>query len=184
MILKKILGRLQKDLPAREAYRQIVLQARQPEFYASLGAPDTTGGRFDMITLHAFLLFDRLRGEKDEKTAQFAQDVFDEMFMDMDGNLREMGVSDVAVGKKVRKLAESFYGRLNAYREALERDDAGGLKDAFNRNIFGGEASPRALEALHDYVMSARKTLAETKTADLRKGRVVFPPAPDMEKGS
>ena len=184
MILKKILDHLKKDPPQREAYRRIVVQARQPAFYASLGVPDTTGGRFDMIVLHAFLLLERLRGEKDDKTAQFAQDLLDELFMDMDDNLREMGVSDVAVGKKVRKMAENFFGRVNAYREALDGGDEEKLKDAFNRNIFDEKAAPDALEALADY---ARETLVHLITQDaaaLRKGLVSFPPPPELKEQS
>ena len=184
MILKKILDQLKKDPPQRAAYRRIVVQARQPAFYASLGVPDTVGGRFDMIVLHAFLLLERLRGERDDRTAQFAQDLLDEMFMDMDDNLREMGVSDVAVGKKVRKMAENFYGRVNAYREALDGGDDEKLKDAFNRNIFDGAAAPDALKALADY---ARETLAHLNaqdTAALRKGRVNFLPAPELKEQS
>ncbi len=184
MILGKFLRRLNRDVPPRETYRQIVMQARQPQFYASLGVPDTVNGRFDMITLHAFLLFDRLRGEKDEKTAEFAQEVFDEMFTDMDHNLREMGVSDVAVGKRVRKMAEVFYGRLAAYRKCLDAGDDACLKDAFRRNIFEGKADDGVLETFHAYCMEARRLLAELKTSDLRKGRLAFPPPPEIEEES
>jgi len=180
MILRKFLDRLKTQMPEREAYRQIVVQARQPSFYAELGVPDTVTGRFDLISLHAFLLFERLQGTDDERNAVFAQAVFDEMFQDMDHNLREMGVGDLSVGKKVRKMAEVFYGRAEAYRAALAESDPEQLKDAFQRNIFEGKASLAALQALYDYVVQAREDLTAQEAARLRKGLITFPPAPQI----
>ncbi len=179
MFLKNPLERFKADPPRREAYRRIVVQARQPAFYASLGVPDTVNGRFDMICLHAFLLFERMRREEDEEAARFAQEVFDEMFMDMDANLREMGVSDLAVGGKVRRLAEVFYGRTQAYMEALRADDETALRDAFRRNVFESAPRPGAVEALHEYFLAAREELKDQSAEELRAGRVRFPPPPE-----
>jgi cytochrome b pre-mRNA-processing protein 3 len=185
MPLKKILGRLGRERPARLLYRRIVEQARQPSFYALLGVPDTVNGRFDMITLHAFLLFERLGREKDEKNAALAQEVFDEMFLDMDHNLREMGVSDVSVGKKVRRMAEIFYGRLSAYREALKSAGDDALRDALRRNIYGGVEAPEgALAELAAYVRTADAMLRRMADRQLRKGEVSFPPAPAKEQAN
>ncbi len=181
-MLRKLLARLGRDTPPRRTYRQIVVQARQPAFYAALGVPDTVGGRFDMIVLHAFILFERLRRPQEEKTADFAQEVFDEMFLDMDHNLREMGVSDVAVGRKVRRMSEVFYGRVSAYRKALDDGDHAAFEDALRRNIFAGEAPAGAPEALRRYVLEALELLRGISEARLRKGEIAFPAPPQKEK--
>ena len=99
MILRRLFGR--KANPIAAVYDAIVASARQPRFYADLGVPDTLDGRFDMIVLHLFLVLDRMKGE-DEK---FRQNLTDYFFMDMDRSLREIGVGDLSVGKKVRKMA-------------------------------------------------------------------------------
>ncbi len=178
MFLSKFLGRLRREPPEREAYRQIVVQARQPQFYARLGVPDTVTGRFDMITLHAFLVLERLRGERDEKTARFAQELCDELFLDMDHNLREMGVGDVAVGKKVRKMAEVFYGHVGAYKAALEAPSEAALQEALDRNIHDGKAPPEALAEMAGYVRKALEVLRAQPVTQIRKGQLSFPPPP------
>ena len=183
-MLRKLLARLGRDAPPRRTYRQIVVQARQPAFYAGLGVPDTVSGRFDMIVLHAFLLFERLRRPEREAAADFAQEVFDEMFLDMDHNLREMGVSDVAVGKRVRRMSEVFYGRVAAYRAALDAGDDAALEDAFRRNIFAGKAPEGAPRALCLYVMEALELLRGIPEARLCRGEIAFPAPPPMEEES
>ncbi len=96
--------------------------AREPYLYEALGVPDTLDGRFDLIVLHAFLLVHHLR-ELPEPGPALAQAVFDAMFSDMDMNLREIGVSDLRVGKRVRAMWEAFHGRSNAYAAAIEAAD-------------------------------------------------------------
>ena len=93
-----------------KVYCEIVAQARQPTFYADFLVPDTIDGRFDLIVMHAVLYFRRMRGEG-AKVAEFTQEVFDLFFQDMDASLREMGVSDTRVPKKVKVMGEAFYGR-------------------------------------------------------------------------
>jgi cytochrome b pre-mRNA-processing protein 3 len=121
---------------ARDLYSDIVVQARDPYFYEDLQVPDTVEGRFDMITLHMFLVLKRL---KDDAAAdhEFAQKLFDTMFKNMDDSLREMGVGDLVVGKRVRKLAEDFYGRVGIYEEVFEQPEE--LAKAMGRNILGDE---------------------------------------------
>ena len=119
MILKRFFQ--SSTLPVRPLYEAIVAAARHPVAYAEWGVPDTLDGRFDMITLHMFLVLDRLKGED----RAFRQELVDEFFRDMDRSLRELGVGDLSVGKKVRKMAEVFYGRLAAYDRALAGSDCG-----------------------------------------------------------
>ena len=131
--------RLFKKDPMREAgrriYAELVEAARRAELYGDEGAPDTVDGRFDMIVLHAAMLMRRLR-EDGEAGREAAQAVFDAMFDDMDAALREMGTGDLSVGKKVRKMAEAFYGRAAVYDEALAAGDEAALAAAIHRNLF------------------------------------------------
>src|SRR3990172_4805977 len=90
-------------------YGTIVAQARAPAFYRNYGVPDTINGRFEMITLHTILLLDRLEGEPDAIRG-LGQELFDAFCRDMDANLREMGVGDLAVPRKMRGIGEAFYG--------------------------------------------------------------------------
>lgn len=116
-------------------YNAIVAQSRQKNFYAEWSVPDTVTGRFDMICLHMCLVFRRLRpapgGNKD-----FAQDLFDLFFKDMDNSLREMSVNDVAIPKRIQKMGNLFYGLLDKVTTAIDANDAKALAVVINRNIY------------------------------------------------
>src|SRR5690606_22498761 len=129
--------------PVYAVYSAIVAQSRQPRFYADWQVPDTVTGRFDMISLHMALLFRRLRGEKDGRK-EFSQAVFDVFFKDMDRSLREMGVTDLGVPKKVEKMGSLFYGLLGAVSEVLDRNDEAGLVAVLERNVYAGTPYPGA----------------------------------------
>jgi len=116
-------------------YNSIVAQARRPYFYRELKVSDTVEGRYDMIIIHAFLLFYRLKDES-ENAKNLGQTVFDTMFRDIDQSLREMGVGDMGVGPRIKKMASSFYGRISAYDKALEEEDNEELEQAVARNVF------------------------------------------------
>lgn len=163
--------------PHRRVYAEIVAQARREALYTALGVPDTLEGRYEMVMLHAFLLLDRLRqGGPDEMA--FGQAVFDEMFRDMDHNLREIGIGDVVVGKHIRRMAELFYGHAEAYGAALGEPDGPGrlerLQDALRRNIYpdGGDAAPVADMAR--YVLRQREILAGHPLASVLTGESGF----------
>lgn len=120
-------------------YGMIVTQVREPLFYRDLGVPDTVNGRFDLLLLHLWMVLRHLRTI--EGGAELAQAVFDHFCADMDANLREMAVGDLTVPKKMRALAEAFYGRVAAYDLALA-DSTDALAKAIDRNIFdGGDAA-------------------------------------------
>src|SRR5438128_10212077 len=87
-----------------------------------------------MLSLHMYLVQHRLRGE-DGVAAEIAQVLIDEFFLDVDHSLRELGIGDVGVPKRMKKLAKMFYGRTAAYDDALERNDRDGLTAALARNI-------------------------------------------------
>ncbi len=136
--------------PRRDAsviYRRIVAQSRLPAFYARYGVPDTVEGRFEVLVLHMFLVLECLR-RQDEGRGPMAQHLVDAFFADMDTTMRELGVGDLAVPKRMRKLAGAFYERLASYREALAGEDR--LVKAIDGHIFGG-GSPESAQALASY---------------------------------
>jgi cytochrome b pre-mRNA-processing protein 3 len=83
---------------------------------------DSPDGRFELLALHSAILFGRL-AKRGEQAEEISQEVFDILFSALDHALRELGVGDISVGKRIRKLAESFYGRMAIYHEALASPD-------------------------------------------------------------
>lgn len=162
------------EAAANTLYVRVVEQARQPFFYLHLGVPDTPDGRFDMIALHAALLLRRLRRER-ERTEAVSQAVFDLMFADMDQNLREMGVGDLAVGKRIKAMAQGFYGRLAAYDVGLAASGDDVLADALARNVYRhrgpGEGDPAGLAG---YMRRQSRRLDAQPIDALLAGEVVF----------
>jgi cytochrome b pre-mRNA-processing protein 3 len=156
-----------------ELYGAAVRAARQPYFYTALGVPDTLDGRFDMVGVHAFLLIRRLRTLPPPGEA-LAQAVFDAMFNDMDINLREMGVGDLSVGRKVRAMWEAFHGRSNAYQAALAAGDLAALEAALARNLWPAETAPVHAAALARLVAAQDAFMATQSLDDLAAGRVAF----------
>ena len=156
-------------------YSAAVDQARKPIFYADFGVDDTVEGRFELIALHVFLIMRALKG-RGERAAKLSQAIIDVMFQNMDDSLRELGVGDLSVGRKIRKLAESFYGRVNAYEAALASESgAGALARALARNVYEQETAPSA-PALAAYARAAAATLAAQPIDELVSASVAFPP--------
>ena len=164
---------------AQDLYETVVGQARQPSFYAELGVADTVDGRFDCLVLHAYLLIRRLKGEGETGQA-LAQAVFDTMFTDLDRNLRELGVSDIRIGVRIKKLAKIFYGRADAYDKGLAAEDGDAtLMDALDRNLYKEVTStPGHLRAVAAYLRRESAALAAQPWDDLNAGRLRFGSAP------
>ena len=97
-------NRAARTLSTQLAYEKIVAQARRPAFYLAGNVEDSVDGRFDMLVLHVYLLVNRMYTDGDERGTTFSQGVFDHLFEDMDRSLREMGVGDLSVGKKIKKM--------------------------------------------------------------------------------
>ncbi|MBR9970588.1 ubiquinol-cytochrome C chaperone family protein [Magnetospirillum sulfuroxidans] len=145
MPFSRFFKRRRFDDAANALYLALVEQSRQPVFYRDLGVADTLEGRYDMIILHAYLLFRRLGKLEGEDARAVSQQTFDFMFTDMDQNLREMGVTDMGVGKRVQRMAEAFYGRTAAYDKALG-EEGRALQHALGRNLYQGAAVPPEVE--------------------------------------
>ena len=165
---------------AEALYREAVAQARRPEFYETLGAPDTVDGRFDLLVLHVHLLLRRLRAEG-EDASQTAQDLFDVMFRDMDASLREMGVGDLVVGKRIQRMASAFYGRAARYEEAFDpKAEPNALEAALLANVLPHGTAETA-SRLADYVRRQSAALRSQPATRIARGVVRFD-APVLEE--
>ncbi len=146
------------DRVGLDLYAKMVDQARDPAFFTSLGVADEIDARFELYTLHVLLLILRLRDEGDAG-AEVAQDLFDVYVSALDNALRELGVHDVTMAKKMRKLGEALYGRMTAYEAPIRAADRATLAEAFARNVYAG-ADGETGERLADYALRARAGLA------------------------
>jgi cytochrome b pre-mRNA-processing protein 3 len=152
-------------------YGMIVAQAREPLFYRDLGVPDTVNGRFDLLLLHLWMVLRRL--QLIEGGADLCQTLFDRFCDDMDANLREMGVGDLTVPKRMRAFGEAFYGRAAAYDQALTAGTEP-LAQALGRNILNGEHIEQA-RRLATYAQAAIAALAGLDDAALQRASWQFP---------
>lgn len=170
------------ERPGFALYTAAVSAARDPWFFGeAVGVPDTLDGRFDLVGVHAGVLIRRLHRDPDPRGAEAAQAVFDAMFADMDMSLREMGVGDMSVGKRVRRMWEAFHGRARAYEAALDAGDRAALESALARNALraGPDAPPPpGASALADRVEGVAAALATQPLGALLRGEVSFPPTP------
>lgn len=169
-------GGKKEDARILPIYNQIVAQARQPAFYRDHGVPDSLDGRFDLIMLHAILVIRKLNrlGPEGE---QMAQDLFDLIFADMDNNLREIGVGDLSVGKRVKTMAKAFYGRAEAYEKGLAAADGGQeLMAALTRNLYGTCKEKPTGSNLAYWIRYINQTIdiIDNNSIEIMKGRVPF----------
>ncbi len=168
---------------AEPLYAAIVAQARQPAFHARLHVPDTVMGRYQMIALHVILLLDRLLAETDARQVAPARELArllqEQMFDHMDAALRELGVSDLGVPKRMQKLAELFFGQMKSYRAALARSGDEALQAALARNVHAETEEAALTEEgaarLAAYARAAREGLARTPFQALLAGRIEWP---------
>ena len=155
-------------------YGMIVAQAREPWFYRNLGVPDTVNGRFDLLLLHLWMVLRRLRPAAGG--AALCQALFDRFCDDMDGNLREMGVGDLTVPKRMQAFGEAFYGRSAAYDMALT-DGPEALAQALCKNILNGEQIEHA-RRLASYAQMVCGELAGLDDAAVERATWKFPSPP------
>ena len=181
-----ILARFRRNSQVRTIhalYGAIVAQARSVTFYADYRVPDTVEGRFDLIVLHLVLLLNRLVGRAETGRglgqaslgqASLGQELFDAFCRDLDANLREMGVGDLAVPKRMQAFAEAFYGRQAVYLAALDAADQRLFEKALARNIFpaGNDAGAAQLAR---YARAVVTGLDAQDDGALLRGEVVFP---------
>jgi cytochrome b pre-mRNA-processing protein 3 len=159
-----------------QLHGKIVAASRRPVHYLDLGVPDTYEGRFEMVTLYAGLVMRRLTNLSGIG-AELAQELADSVFRHFEVALREMGVGDVAVPKRLKRMGEAFYGRNRAYREGLDEPDSDRLARALARNVYGVEDvafAPMAVR-LARCVRATADTLDQTPLETFARGDVDFP---------
>jgi cytochrome b pre-mRNA-processing protein 3 len=187
MIWKRLFASQPRNPAAGPLYEAVVAQARTPALYRDLGVPDSLDGRFEAIVLHLVLVLRRLKRDFPEglDLAEALQEAF---FEDMDRSLREMGAGDLGVGKRVKRMAEGFMGRLGSYEAALDRlavEGEAGLRDVLRRNAFGTLPEGQGdLAGLAAYTLAQAAALDAQDGAALRQGQPAFAALPAAaEKG-
>ncbi len=159
---------------ASAIYKAIVRQSREVLFYTKCGVPDTPTGRFELISLHSFILMKRLKVIGGEAEL-LSQALFDHMFADIDINLREMGVGDIGVGKKIKSLAAAYYGRIRSYETALEEGEIA-IKESLTRNLYCDE-KPTAgqLSAMTLYLLALSEVTNKLNLRQISTNDFSFP---------
>lgn len=153
---------------AKELYGAIVTGARQPAFYSGCGVEDTPEGRYEMIALHLFLVIERLKGAGPQAD-RIAQRVMEAFVTDMDDSMREMGVGDLSVGKKVKRSAAGLYERFSAYRAAQAKSSEA-LEEQIGVFVPGGVKAA----AIARYVIASAQELKSTSLENVLSGHVRF----------
>jgi cytochrome b pre-mRNA-processing protein 3 len=177
LIARVLKGPGSAKVAAGGLFDRLVAQARARVFYERLGVPDTVDGRFDMVALHAFVIFQRLRGQGD-RAAGLSQALYDRLIQDFEASLRQLGAGDVGVGKRIRVMTEALQGRIKAYEAAL----SGGpldLEGALRRNLYGTtDPDMEAVRAMANYLRQG-KELADRQPIDrIQRGIFEFPALP------
>lgn len=177
MVFSRLFKRDAAKEGAQALYLALATQARAPYFYAVAGVPDSLDGRFDAVALHAFLVLNRLKREDDALAASLAQNLVDMFVEDMDRSVRELGVGDMGVARRVKQMAQALYGRAAVYEQAVAAADDGALMQALARNLYGTcETHDDAKIALAArYVRDSVDVLASQPLARLAQGRIDFP---------
>jgi cytochrome b pre-mRNA-processing protein 3 len=179
MFLSRLFRPSKLKTDAQAIYEAAVSQARTPAFYADHSVPDTVDGRFDMIVLHVWLVLAHLKQAPEaaqKQSGKLGQAIFDYMIIDFDRNVRQIGISDVRVGKHMKAMAKAFYGRLAAYDEAVE---ASILEDALKRNVYGKVETAEVVidkqsKFLADYVQKQADYLGSQGFEALLDGKIAF----------
>ena len=169
-------ARRQNRAIADAVYARIVAAARQPVPYSDWLVPDTPLGRFEMVGLHTYLFLHRIRGEGEAADA-LGQELADTFFQDVDHSLRELGIGDMGIPKRMKTLSRMFYGRTKSYDHALDARDLEALTAAVSRNVRPETADWPQAKQLAAYVLATSDDLAAQPLDRLLSGEVHFPPA-------
>ncbi|MBY5764025.1 ubiquinol-cytochrome C chaperone [Rhizobium leguminosarum] len=156
-------------------YAALAAAARMPELYERLNVPDTVMGRFEMLSIVMILFFRRTRASA-TSGQEIAQEIVDAFFQDIDYSIRELGIGDNSVPKRMKKLAGMFYGRLEAYSKAMDTGDAEALALALQRNIYPETATPADMSGLGGWMMAAESHLSAVAEEVIATGSATLPP--------
>lgn len=164
-------------------YQAAVIQSRDPRFYTELGVSDTIDGRFDLVSLHVFLIVQRL-SRMGSKGKALSQALFDHMFTHMEQTLREIGIGDMGVPKHMKRMMHGFNGRVHSYHTAIDNNDMQELQLAVTRNIYRveGDSIPDEAGLMVEYITQEVGFLMQQDYDTLAAGRVRFHSIPIEKK--
>lgn len=165
----------------KRQYDLLTAISRDPVFFTDYDLPDTVMGRFEMVSVIMILFFRRTRAS-DTSGQELAQEVVDAFFQDLDHAIREIGIGDVAVPKRMKKFAAMFYGRLESYAKALDAQDETALAEALVRNIHPEKPGAPDMRRLARYMMETEQRLAAEPEERIATGTLPFP-APEKREG-
>lgn len=167
-----------------QLYGSVVTQSRLPEFFTVTGFPDTVTGRFDVLSLHLFLITRRMTREEGNIAASLNQEVFDAFVVDLDRAMRQLGIGDTSVPKKKKKLVRSYYACIEAFSDALDNEDSATLETRlaarYDLDENGADAKlggPRS-RIMAAYMLRAASHLDAQPLAQFMEGELHWPPAP------
>tara|TARA_Y100001001_G_C7952793_1_gene289627 strand:+ start:424 stop:981 length:558 start_codon:yes stop_codon:yes gene_type:complete len=167
---------------AFQLYATAMDAARNPVFFEKYDVPDSLQGRFEVLSLYVGMLMLRLSESQSEReeAVDLSQALFDAMFADMDQSLREIGIGDMTIPKRMKHLMKSLNGRLHAYQEGFEqmdKDSGAALKNALRRNLFGTQetVSEESLSVTAQYLQKLKAELDGQAVEMLLSGQVSFP---------
>jgi cytochrome b pre-mRNA-processing protein 3 len=167
LFLKRLFQAPKFEAEARALYRQIAARARHPILFTDYGVPDTIDGRFEMLCLHAYAVFHALKGKGADAEA-LSQAVYDAMFADLDGSLRELGAADLGVGKRIKAMTEALNGRIQAYDRDAELDEA------IRRNVYGTVTpSDEQVRWMARYLREVREALTRAPLQSILDGSAI-----------
>lgn len=162
---------------ATEIYGATVARARNPAFYEVCGVSDTPEGRFELILLYMFLVLERLRQAEDAQMA-VQRRVVEAFVTDMDDNMRELGVGDLTVPKKVKRAIAGLMERMDQYRTTLAATDDSHLQAALEVNFPELAGKPAGLALLARAVRTDAEHLANLTDAAVMQGKISFSDEP------
>ena len=170
--LARLMGRNDTALvDGGRLYMALLKQSRQPEFYGQGRVPDSYEGRIEVLTLHMVVVIARLR-QMGEQGERLSQAVFDAMVDDFDIALREEGLTDSGVKRRIKPIVQLFYTRLKAYDASVDDDPDSGSK------MWGGimpDADQGFLKSLNDYRAQFAKGLDDKTLGQIAKAAIVYP---------
>lgn len=165
------------DHSVAAVYDAVMRQSRAPELYLHMAVPDTADGRYDLLAVHMHMVLRRIK-DRNETAQRMGQKLFDTLFLDMDTQLREMGIGDMGIGKRIKKMAQGFFGRMKSFDEGLAVDDNGALMAALERNVYrhGVPDDATVLPRLAAYVRAQHDNIAGQAIDDILAGSITFLP--------
>ena len=156
-------------------YKLLIKQSRTKEFYLNLKVPDTIDGRFELVVLHFFLI-ERTLDKEEKEDHMVYKELLEIMYKDFDMSLREIGVGDLSVGKKIYHMTEAFSGRLFAYRKFNNKDNFKAMGPIIKRNIYGTvkNIDTKYIEIFKSYIIDSMELIKKYQIYKVSENSSIF----------